>query len=328
MLAITACLVAALGAASCPLPDPSAGTALAYDSMRGFVVAGGDDAFTTFAPIVLVENYAETYNRVGMPAARLQENGDEEIYVDPATPTFYVEKIEWASGTHRYTNLVYRVHFEMGKANKYSRDGGRGDNVGLLMIVTLDESGKPIWLNTVGSCGCFHAIVPTTFLPKSAYPASWNTETLNVYGEHLSGLLTFPEDFDAGVRPVVFLRDGSHRVAEVQVASIDSVREHYPLTEAHTAPMESLKHLPLGEGETSFYYEDGDLKGLVKGAYKRGEALALGAWIGDGRVGQDRVYGSEEEVPRGFYTSINPADKDESDMWDYKSFLEQNGWKP
>ena len=221
MLAITACLVAALGAASCPLPDPSAGTALAYDSMRGFVVAGGDDAFTTFAPIVLVENYAETYNRVGMPAARLQENGDEEIYVDPATPTFYVEKIEWASGTHRYTNLVYRVHFEMGKANKYSRDGGRGDNVGLLMIVTLDESGKPIWLNTVGSCGCFHAIVPTTFLPKSAYPASWNTETLNVYGEHLSGLLTFPEDFDAGVRPVVVVSAGSDRVAAVEVASID-----------------------------------------------------------------------------------------------------------
>ena len=326
--ALTALLLTALGSASCPLPDPRAGTALDYDSMKGFVVTQGDDDFVRFAPIVLVEDYEETYNRVGAPAARFQKNGNEEIYVDPATPTYYVEKIEWSSDTRHYTNLVYRVHFEMGKSNKNSRDGGRGDNVGLLMIVTLDEQGKPLWLNTVGSCGCFHAILPTTFLDASRYPDAWNTETYDVYGEHLPGLLKYPDTFDATIRPVVFLRDGSHRVADVQVASIDSVREHYELFDARTSPMESLKHLPLGNGETSFYYEDGDKKGLVKGAYKRGESLLLGAWIGDGRVGQDRIYGPEDELPRGFYTTIKPSEKDESDMWDYKAFLEQNGWKP
>lgn len=325
---MTALVLSTLAGASCPLPDPRAGTALDYESMHGFVVASGDDALSQFAPIVVVENYAETYNRIGTPSARFNETGDEEVYVDPATPTYYVETIDWASETHQYTNLVYRVHFEMGKSNKYSRDGGQGDNVGLLMIVTLGESGKPLWLNTVGSCGCFHAVLPTTFLSTSAYPDAWDAENHRVYGENLPGLLKYPEIFDADIRPVVFLRDGSHRVADVQVASIDSVRERYPLTDAQTAPMERLKHLPLGDGETSFYYEDGDMKGLVKGAYKRTEALLLGAWIGDGRVGQDRIYGPNEEVPRGFYTTINPADKSESDMWDYRKFLAQNGWKP
>jgi hypothetical protein len=89
-----------------------------------------------------------------------------------------------------------------------------------------------------------------------------------------------------------------------------------------------LFHLPLPDGrETAFFYEDGKNKGLVKGAYKRREALLLGLVTGDGRVGQDRVYGGKDDVPRGFYTSINPLKKGESDMWDYAAFLGQADWR-
>lgn len=325
---LCAMLIAHLGATSCPLPDPSAGTALDYTDMQGYVAMEGDPLFARFAPIILVENHTDTLNRVGTPAARYAADGSEEVYVDPSQPTYYVQQIEWKSDAHTYTNLVYRVHFEASKDNDLSRNGGKGENVGLLVVVTLNEDGKPCWINTVGTCGCFHAILPTSFLPEAAYPKGWDTKQQTVYGEHLPGLVAYPAEFDETVRPVVFVRKGSHRVADLQVASIDSVKEKYTLSAAAMAPIEQLKHLPLGDGETSFYYEEGDMKGLVKGAYKRGEALLLGAVMRDGRIGQDRIYASEDELPRGFYTTINPVKKEESDMWDYRAFLEQNGWKP
>ena len=321
-------LTAALSSGECPLPDPSAGTELDYTDMKGFVLEEGDPQLVRFSPVFLTEAYANAYNRIGTPSARWDKKHREEIYVDPAQPTYYTEVREWQSEHAKYTNLIYRVHFEQSISNSKSRDGGKGSNVGTLAIVTLDESGKPVYFNSVQTCGCFHAILPTTFTPDAAYPEGWNKEEFLVYGEKLPGIIPYPEDFGPDVRPVIFLRDGNHRTADVQLASIASIREKYELVPAVMKPMDALKHIPLGDGETSFFYEDGKNKGLVKGAYKRTEGLLLGAWIGDGRVGQDRIYGGEEELPRGFYTTIKRADKDESDMWDYAGFLALNGWKP
>ncbi len=330
-MVITTCLltlVAALAATECPLPDPSAGTELDYSAMKGFVVEEGDAQFLRFAPVFLVEAYDNSYNRIGTPSARPDKKGREDIYVDPAHPTFYTELREWEGASAKFTNLIYRVHFEGSKSNSKSRDGGKGSNVGTIAIVSLNEAGKPVFFNSVQTCGCFHAILPTPFTPASAYPEAWDKEEFAVYGETLPGLVAYPDEFGPEVRPVVFLRDGNHRTADIQLASIASVREKYELVPAPMKPMESLKHLPLGDGETSFYFEDGKNKGLVKGAYKRAEGLLLGAWVGDSRVGQDRIYGSEEELPRGFYTTIKRSEKDESDMWDYAAFLALNGWKP
>lgn len=318
-----------LGGSACPLPDPRAGMALDFNSIEGFVLTEGDEEFLRFAPILLVEGYDQTYNRVGMPAARYDGHGDELVYVDPSAPVYYLQKITWKGERGTYTNLIYRTHFESSAGNDNSTNGGKGTNVGMLTIVTLNEAGQPLWVNTVGTCGCFHAVLPTSFLPAEAYPSDWNAEHFKVYGENLPGRLNYPADFDQTVRPVVYLRAGSHRVADVQVASMDSVKERYSLHDAKSAPMDSLKHLSLGDQkETSFYYEEGSKKGLVKGAFKKREAFLLSAVVGDSRVGQDRIYGPPEELPRGFYTTINPLEKSDSDMWDYKAFLEQNGWKP
>lgn len=327
---ITMTMLAVLGSATCPLPDPRAGTELRYDTMKGFVVSQGEDALLTrFAPVVIAEEYAQSYNRVGMPAARREKNGDEDVYIDPDKPVYYTRIIEWEGAHGRYRNLIYRMHFEKSLSNKQSTNGGEGDNVGLMVVVTLDEKDRPVFVNAVHTCGCFHALLPTTFTPQEEFPGDWKDETHEVWGEQLPARMSFPEDFGEGVRPVLFLRDGSHRVADIQVAEVASVRERYELVEATMQPDEALRHLPLpGGGETSFFYEEGKKKGLVKGAYKRKEALMLGLVTGDGRVGQDRIYGGADEVPRGFYTTINPRKKDESDMWDYRSFLEQNGWKP
>lgn len=316
-----------LGGASCPLPDARAGTALDLDSIKGFVVSEGDGLLARFAPVILVEDYEQTYNRVGAPAARLDEDGDEDIYVDPARPVYYTQVQEWQGEKGKYTNLIYRVHFEMSIGNPKSANGGKGYNVGLMTVVTLDEQQRPLLVNVVHTCGCFHAILPTTFLPAEDYPEGWSVESYSTYGETLPGLIKYPESFDKDVRPVLYLRGGSHRVVDIQLASIDSVREKYELFPATLEPVEALEHLKLGDGETSFFYTEGKNKGLVKGAIKKKESILLGAFIGDTRVGQDRKFGGEDEVPRGFYTTINPIKKDESDMWDYNAFLHQNGWK-
>lgn len=322
----TAALIT-LGGANCPLPDARAGTELNFESVKGFVVTDGEELLTRFAPVILVEEYEQTYNRVGAPSARLDEDGDEDIYVDPARPVYYTQIQEWQTEKGKYTNLIYRVHFEMSLGNSKSTNGGKGYNVGLMTVVTIDENQHPVLVNVVHTCGCFHAILPTTFLPKDLYPDDWDVESYTTYGETLPGLVKYPEGFDKDVRPVLYLRGGSHRAVDVQLASIDSVREKYELFTATLEPESNLEHLKLGDGETSFYFTDGKNKGLVKGAIKKKESLLLGAIIGDTRVGQDRKFGSEEEVPRGFYTTINPSKKDESDMWDYAKFLRGNGWK-
>lgn len=327
--AVAGILLAAVGAATCTLPGPEAGTALAYDTIKGYILEdAGDARLEQYAPIILVEDYDESYNRVGEPSARFDKKGDEEIYVDPSKPVYFTDVMPWESESARYTNLVYRVHFEMSKGNENSTDGGKGMNTGMLVIVTLDESDKPLYVNVVQTCGCFHALLPTTYLPREDYAEGWDPEALYVYGEKLPGLVAYPEEENPDVRPVVFLRDGSHRMADIDVATIASVRDQYELIAATAKPIDALEHLKLGDGETSFYFEEGKNKGLVKGAYKRKEAILLGLVVGDTHVGQDRKFGSAEEVPRGFYTTIKPGEKEESEMWDYRGFLEHNGWKP
>ncbi|MBI3119374.1 MAG: hypothetical protein HYZ00_11840 [Candidatus Hydrogenedentes bacterium] len=327
---LSLCLVVAvmvLGSDSCPLPDPRAGTALDYSSVKGFVVTEGEDRFVRFAPIFLVEDYEDPINRIGTPAARLDEKGNEDVYVDPSHPTYYTQVQQWKTDHGTYTNLIYRVHFAMSKSNSKSVDGGKGYNVGLMAVVTLDEQDRPLLINAVHTCGCFHAILPTTFLPESEYPEDWNIKKYTTYGETVPGLVRYPQEFGSDVRPVLFLRSGSHRVVDVQVASIDSVHQRYALAQSPLAPVEDLEHLKLGSGETSFFFTEGKNRGLVKGAIKTKETLLLGAVIGDSRVGQDRMFGGEDAVPRGFYTTINPTKKDASDVWDYAGFLKANGWK-
>ena len=147
------------------------------------------------------------------PSARLADDGNEDIYIDPEKPVYYTQVREWDSPKGHYTNLIYRVHFEMSKGNSKSTNGGKGYNVGMMAVVTLDSKGKPVLVNAVHTCGCFHTILPTSYLPADDLPEGWDVDHHTVYKEKLPGMLRFPDDYDGSVRPVIFLRDGSHRVA-------------------------------------------------------------------------------------------------------------------
>jgi hypothetical protein len=285
----------------------------------------GDELFDRFAPVFVTEHAEKPWNRIGTPSARQSGDDEEEVFVDPSRATVYLRRIPFESGGLRYTNLVYRVHFEQSPFTWVPFNAGAGRNVGLLAVVTLDAREHPVWVTTVHTCGCYHAVLPTNYLPRDAWPEDWDPEGLEVYGEQLPGLLAWPTDGDP-VRLVVKVRAGSHRVMDMAVVAEAEIREAYDGLPAESRPIAALDALPLGESTTSFFHESGRKRGLVKGAWKPLETLMFGWWIRDFYVGRDRRYG-----PRGdtqlFYTTLNPARKERSDMWQFARFLELNGWK-
>jgi hypothetical protein len=294
-----------------------------------YVMKDTGDRYAQYAPVFVVERSGKAYNRVGSPAARARASGEPRVYVDPEAPAYYVQEQQFKTPKGTYTNLLYRVHFVKSPFTLVPFNASAGRNVGLMAIVTLDAQGTPLFVTTVHSCGCYHAVLPTSYVPKEDYPAQYDFKGMTVYGEHLPGRLDYPETFSTDVRPVIFLRPDTHRVMDIKIERLADVQKNYKVVAAEEKTVEDLDAIPVkgGDGTTSFYYESGPKKGLVKGAFKPWEALLFGWWGGDMHVGQDRKYGQCNDVGQLFYTTLNPAKRDKSDMWHFDRFLEFNGWK-
>ena len=318
-----AALVGLAGAAAAGSVAEDRGEVLAY------TLDGAEGLVQRFAPVFVIEHAEESFNKIGTPAAEHTKRGKERVLVDPSHASVYTEVETFSTERDQYTNLIYRIHFEKNPFTLVPLNVGAGENVGFIAVITLNSQEEPVWLTTVQSCGCYHAIIPSDYLPESAYPDGWNSEGLDVYGEHLPGVLKLKALADNDPRIAITIRGGSHRCKEVSVEPLADITANVHAVEADAAPVERLKHLPLPDGsETSFYHEKGHRKGLVKGAYKPLETLLFGLWSWDHNVGQDREYGSKEKVGRRFYTTLFFARKRNADMWHYARYLEHNGWKP
>jgi hypothetical protein len=92
-------------------------------------------------------------------------------------------------------------------------------------------------------------------------------------------------------------------------------------------PMNALTQLPSNSGTTSFFHDDGVLKGHVKGSVKPLETLFMSLISLDLFVGTDKVYSDPEISGNRFYTSLKPWRREDSDMWDFARFLEYWGWR-
>lgn len=317
VIALAAFLAAAFGAQA------------AEGTSRAYVMKDTEDEYARYAPVFVVEKPGKAYNRIGSPAAQARGRREPKVYVDPERPVYYVQRQEFKTDKGAYTNYVYRVHFVKSPFTLLPFNASAGRNVGLMAIVTVDSQGTPLFVTTVHSCGCYHAAVPTSYLPREAYPGTYDAEKgFDVYGEHLPGRLEFPAAFSAEWRPVIYLRPATHRVMDVSVDSLEHVRAAWPVVEAEEKPIDALDALDVegGTGTTSFYFTEGPKRGLVKGAFKPWEVLLFGWWSGDLRVGQDRKYGQCNDVGQLFYTTLNPSKREESDMWHFEDFLEFNGW--
>jgi hypothetical protein len=290
---------------------------------RAYVVEAEDSLLARHAPVFVLQTASERHNRIGTPSARLRANGKEQVYVDPAQPTYYGQREGFRTERGEYTNLIYRIHFECVPLPHLTA----GRNVGLLAVVTLNTDGEPVLLTTVHSCGCYPAWQPTTYLPADARPEGWRTGNQEVFGEVLPGLLQYPPVFSAGYRPAIYLRDDVHRVMDVEVVDVEEAGWRFDVQEADLRPMSALDELPLDGGSTSFFHMEGRRRGYVKGCSKPLERLLISWWALDWRVGVDKRYGPRDEMNTVFYTSLKPWRREESDMWPFGEFLKYWGWR-
>jgi hypothetical protein len=293
-----------------------------------YVAAGKEDTLLSkYAPVFLTYDYQNQYNRIGRPSARFDEKGDEYIYVDVEKPVIYYLQEEFSTEKGEYTNLIYRIHFPRVPFSLIPFYITSGYNVGIIVVITLDSRKRPVLVSSVGTCGCYIAIVPTTYLARDALPEDWEEKTLDVYGERLPWILDYNKEKQPKV--FVFLRPGVHRVMNLEIIDGESLL-HAKGFKAIQAPMEptsALKEIPLNGKTTSFYYDYGPQKGHVKRSMKFWETLMLSLISFDLLVGADKVYGENDEYGNPFYTSLKPWNRKASDMSNFPRFLKFWGWR-
>jgi len=278
-------------------------------------------------PLFLTHNSASNYNRIGRPSARYDDQGKEQIYVDTEHPVIYYLKRTFTTQKGNYTNLIYRVHFPKVPFSLVPFYLTAGKNVGLLVVMTLDAEKRPVLVTTVGTCGCYQAIVPTSFLPRDALPLKWQDKPMNVYGEILPSRLNYTNIQNPKL--LIHIRPGVHRVMDLEIVDEQAIRKslHFNIIPAPLLPMQELEHIPLGSGTTSFYFDKGVLKGHVKGSVKPWESIFLSLPSLDFFVGSDKIYADRKKTDNPFYTSLKPWNREASDMWDFVTFLKFWGWR-
>jgi hypothetical protein len=291
---------------------------------RVYKVEKKDDLKTIFAPEIAVEEFNNEYNKIGLVNAFLDEKGDEKIGIDVNEPVYYFDKRGFKTKKGEYTNLIYRVHFTK------TPDGhlGKGNNVGLIFIVTLNDKNNPLLFTSVHTCGCYLAFLPTSYLDKDFLPDNWKFKDQKIHGEVLPYEINYKEDSFKDYSIRFFKRDATHRIMDVKLIKDDSYKE-LNILDTSLLPLDTLENLKISDERTTSFYETKKGPGFafVKGSEKIYERIFMSWWALDWRIGQDKKLGKNRNDGTTFYTSIKPWARDESDMRDFKGFLKYWGWK-
>ncbi len=281
-----------------------------------------DSLLGRHAPIIAPQGTKFDHNRIGRAQARRDDDGKEKIYIATDQPTFYSREQTFttARGNH-YQNLIYRFHFPHVPQPRLTA----GKNGGLFVILTLNAQHQPVLITTVHTCGCYLAMVPTSYLAGTAYPEKRGSGRQKVFGESLPGRLDYPTQFNSEWRPMIHLRRDNHRVMDISLSRQAQLQG--PVETVQLAPISALDRLPLDKGQTSFFHPSGRHKGYVKGASKPWELLLMGWWTFDLHIGNDKRLGNPAETGTVFYTSLKPWARDASNMWFFADFLDYWGWQ-
>jgi hypothetical protein len=285
-----------------------------------------DSLLQKYAPLFLAYDFQKSYNRIGKPEARKDDNGKINICVNPEKPVIYTLKRNFSTSRGSYTNLIYRVHFPKVPFSLIPFNLTMGNNVGLMVVITLDHRLNPVLVSTVHTCGCYLAIIPATSLPKNTLPESWKEEPKNVYGEVLPSVLDFRNQENQ--RLLVHLRPQVHRVMNLEIIDDQEIKDSpsFRLISTPLVPVEKLEELSINDNNISFFYESGLLKGYVRGSIKPWETMFLSLISWDLFVGTDKAYDDPLKTGNPFYTSLKPWNRNKSNMWYFADFLEFWGW--
>jgi hypothetical protein len=285
-----------------------------------------DSLLTKYAPLFLVYDFQNSYNRIGKPEAKKNEDGRINVFIDSEKPVIFTLERKFSTSRNSYTNLIYRIHFPRVPFSFFPFNLTMGNNVGLMVVITLDHLQNPVLVSTVHTCGCYLAIVPATSLPKSALPKCWKEEPMNVYGEVLPPFLDFREKKNS--RLLLHLRPEVHRVMNLEIVDDQEIRisPNFNIISTPLVPVENLEELSLNNSTISFYYETGLLKGYVRGSIKPWETMFLSLISLDLFVGTDKAYDDPLKTGNPFYTSLKPWNRNKSNMWYFADFLKFWGW--
>jgi len=294
-----------------------------------------DTLLSRFAPVFVIEKNEDGYNRIGTVRAAVNETKREHVLVDSEKATVYTRITPFETAKDKYKNLVYRIHFEKVPFRLIPFNLTAGENVGLLVIVTLNGRQEPVLYTMVHTCGCYLSFVPTSHMEKNRFPEGWTEKRQVVYGENLPGILDYGEMYHVQNKTVILIRAGTHRVKDIWLASVQSL-EAYRILEMKMLSMNDLERLPLidtgmGTGTTTSFFEtSGPRKDYVKGSHKPLERLLMSWWALDWRIGEDKKFGKDKQDKQDgivFYTSLKPWDRKASDMRDFIAFLRYWGWR-
>lgn len=300
--------------------DPS-GNTLAY------IVQGDDSIVSRNMPVFLIENHKNKYNLIGTASAKKSDDKEETIYINPEIATVYTDIRKFTTIKNTYTNLIYRIHFEKIPDGFIPYYIGEGNNIGLIVIVTLNKENKPILYTTVHTCGCYLAFVPTSYMPADRIPKGWDKRRQFVNSENLPSFLEYKNLSSTDEKLGILIRDGSHRVKDVWLLEPNYLKK-YKTDKVRIQSLDSLKKLPLKDNKTTSFFENsGSREGYVKGSFKFREWLFMGWWAFDSRIGEDKVFGKDKNDGINFYTSIKPWAREKSDLRDFGAFLRYWNWE-
>ncbi|TKB06930.1 hypothetical protein [Desulforhopalus sp. IMCC35007] len=279
---------------------------------------------SSLLPYFYVRAATKEYNKIGTPEI-VAEKGQPTARVNSETATLYFETSRFETPENKYTNLVYRIHFQKVPFGLCSLNLTAGNNPGLLIIYTLDQESDLVLITTVHTCGCYLAFFPTSKLSEKTYPANWPPKNQSVFG------YTLPSKLEGlPYKPYYFtIEDGTHRISAISQnppGSLDTLAP--PLYfQMDTQPMEHLHKLPYQNELVSFFEEAGSRKGYVKNNRKILERLLISWWALDWHVGEDKAYGNSDTTQLPFYTSLKFWQRKNSDLKDFPGFLHYWGWK-
>ncbi len=249
-------------AAARPRPSLRWGPALAPASVPRPTLRGPQDALglprlesaaaeallAEHAPLFEIEAEG-AYDHFGMP--RWQASG--VIGVDTDTPVVYQRLAHTLVQGEPLVQLVYTVWFpERPKRNALDLLGGVLD--GLIVRITLAPDGRPLLVDTIHACGCYHLFFPAARLALRPDPP--------VDEEWAFVPATLPA-WQPGDRFAVRVASATHHViglTSVPSAAPDTTASYQRRTEAQ------LRQLPTPEGGVrSLYAPDGLVAGTERG---------------------------------------------------------------
>jgi len=172
-------------------------------------------------------------------------------FVDTGVPVMFVRSTRTRFDGKVLPQLVYSVWFPArSKEGPFDLLGGRLD--GITVRVTLDQQGRPLLVDTMHNCGCYHQFFPTPRLRLRPRP-----DSLDEWAFVPQSLPSPPPD----TRLLLRVSAASHQIQRLRWAPALDIDRELALQ-----PDDSLRSLPLpGGGRRSLFGPDGLVAGTERG---------------------------------------------------------------